>query len=97
MTLSAKTQLESMGPTVRIPGKFKESDTYYKGAMLVLDANGLLAVPGDNAADMPAGVYTGFGTDPGEDGLVVGAGSNPDGEFERGLFWVPYASAAQAG
>lgn len=95
MALSARRTYETVGPTVRIPGKAEESDTYYPGAILAYNADGFLAVPGDNATDVPAGVYTGYGVDIDTGTLVVGAGSNPDIEVERGLVWVPYSSAAQ--
>ena len=96
MALTAKTQLESMGATVRVPGVFKASDTYYKGAILCYDANGLLAVGAGAATDIPAGIYTGFGCDPGDDGLVAASGTALTGEVEKGKFWIPFATAAQS-
>lgn len=96
MALSAKRQLQSKGRTDFIEGKLKESDTYYKGAILCYDVNGLLAVGAGAATDIPAGIYQGFGCDPGDDGLTVGAGVNPDANVEEGMFWIPFATAAQA-
>lgn len=96
MALTAKTQLEQLGPSVRIAGVFKASDTYYKGAILCNDTNGFLAVGAGAATDIPAGIYTGYGIDAGDDGLEAGAGTALDGEVEVGRFWVPFATAAQS-
>jgi len=96
MALTAKRQLESKGRTEMIEGKFKASDVYYKGAILCFDTSGLLAVGAGAATDIPAGIYQGFGSDPGDAGLTVGAGVNPDGAVERGMFWIPFSGAAQS-
>ena len=97
MALTAKRQLEQMGQSLRISGKFKKSDTYYKGAILCYNINGLLAVGAGAATDIPAGIYTGYGTTPGDDGLVVGAGGTTSKcEVDRGCFWIPFSGAAQA-
>jgi len=95
MALSAGTTYETVGPMVRVSGAAKASDTYYKGAMLSFDADGYLAVPSDAANVVPAGVYTGHGIDPGDEGLEVGAGENPTIEVERGLVWIAHTGAAQ--
>jgi hypothetical protein len=95
MALSAGRTYETVGPMVRVSGAAAASDTYYKGAMLVFDTDGNLAVPSDSANVVPAGIYTGHGVDPGDDSLVVGSGENPTIEVERGLVWIAHSGAAQ--
>lgn len=96
MALTERRTYETVGPTVRVPGKFAASDEYFPGALLAYNADGYLAVPGGAATDRPAGVYTGFGADIDTGSVVAGAGENPDGEVEVGLIWVPFATAAQS-
>ncbi len=96
MALTDKRTYETMGPTVRVAGVFKASDTYYKGAILCIDASGLLAVGAGAATDIPAGMYTGFGMSPGDAGLVAGAGTALTGEVEKGKTWIPFSGAAQS-
>ena len=96
MALTDKRTYETMGPTVRVAGVFKASDTYYKGAILCNDVNGLLAVGAGAATDIPAGIFTGYGVDSGDAGVVAGAGTALVGEVEKGKTWIPFTGAVQS-
>ncbi len=96
MALAAKRNYEVVGHHEYLAVEAAEDAVYFKGAMLVVDANGFAAIPSDAAGLMPAGVYTGNA----EGGVVdaafaVGLGAHPKLEIERGRIYIPKADAAQ--
>lgn len=96
MALAAPQEfIEFLGPTVRVPAMPKASETLYRGALVVYDADGFLTEPSDAASLVPAGVYTGYRADP-ETGLFTAPSSGMEEvEVEKGLAWVPFTSAVQ--
>lgn len=96
MALSAKNDYVTVGATRLLPVKAAGNETLYKGAYVVLDANGYAAKPTDAAALPPVGVITGKGfLNPGDDSYAVPNLSHPDLEVEQGLIWCSKADAAQ--
>jgi hypothetical protein len=96
MALTAKQDYNTVGATKQGSIKAAGNDTYYKGAMLVQNADGYADVPSDAANLRPIGVYTGRA----EDGVVdnsyeVANGSHPRLVWESGRIWIPHTGAAQ--
>lgn len=91
MALSADRVVEWEGQPEKTSALLTESDTYYRGAIIVLDGStGYGKVPADAAALEPAGILTGKY----EGGItdyayVVGAGANPRAELLVGKVWLP--------
>lgn len=91
MALTADKNLEMMFPNVGyiIPAKSNVADTYYKGALVNFDADGMIVVAADTANHKFAGIV--------KEQVVVGAGETKDIEVIRDtLAWVPHSGAAQA-
>jgi len=68
------------------------NDTYYEGAMLIIDADGYAAVPSDTAGLLPIGVYSGRQGQ----SFAVASGSHDRIEVLRGKCWVAFSGAAQS-
>lgn len=95
MALSAKTVLEFEGATEKASGLVVGNDTYYRGALLVLDgADGYVKVPSDAAALECAGVYNGKNEAGVDYEYAVASGSHPRIELDVGKVWVPFSGAA---
>ena len=97
MALTAKRDYATVGATKQGSIKAAASDTYYKGAMLIANADGYAAAPTNAANLRPIGVYTGRA----EDGVVdnsyeVGSGSHPRLVVESGRIWIPHTGASQS-
>lgn len=95
MGLSAHRTYETLGPQTRIPGKLDDDETFYKGAILVIDADGYLAKPTDAAELTGAGIWTGHNLTPGEDSYVTAESAHPDSEVMRGKVWLPADAVVQ--
>ncbi|HUW34104.1 MAG TPA: hypothetical protein VM223_21055 [Planctomycetota bacterium] len=91
MALTAAVKRTIVGESQIVSIASNGDDTYYEGALLVIDANGYLNVPAGAATDIPAGAYTGRQGQ----ALAVASGSHDELEMERGLVWVPFSGAAQ--
>jgi len=86
--------LEFVGHQDEISPRVASGASYYKGALLVYDANGLAAQPSDAAGLYPAGIITGQY----EDGDRVdekAATTTVRARIFRGKVWLPFAGAAQ--
>lgn len=95
--LTAARQLEFVGAQEEISPKVAASDVYYKGALLVFDADGYAAAPSDTAALFPAGIVTGIYDDGDRsDAKSVGSSDHPRARLLRGKVWLPFSGAAQA-
>lgn len=93
MALSAGQNIEFQGNVNRVIGKLKSGVKYYKGALLVTDADGYLNISAGAATDIGAGVYTGFGiSNYGDDFLTPSA--DTDAEIMKGKAWIPVSGAA---
>jgi len=93
--LSAATNRKYHGQQDEISAPVAASDTYYRGAVLALDANGYASVPTDAAALFIAGVVTGEWEDGDKtEAKVVGSGETPRAVLRRGKVWLPFASVA---
>lgn len=94
--LSAPALRKFHGFQDEISAPVAESDTYYKGAVLMFDSDGYAAVPADAAAMFGAGVVTGQYEDgDSTDEKVVGSGEHPRAVLRRGKVWLPFASVAE--
>jgi hypothetical protein len=97
MALTAKREYNTVGHSDMLSVAAVGDDTYYKGAMLVLDAAGYANVPSDAAGLVPAGVFTGRSAGGGTgDSVAVASGSHTRLEIERGRIWIPFSGAAQS-
>lgn len=86
--------LEFVGHQDEISPRVASGADYYKGALLVYDANGLAAQPTDAADLYPAGIITGQYED-GDRVDVKSATTNVRARIFRGKVWLPFAGAAQ--
>lgn len=97
MALTARVLREFHGEQDEIELLLADSDIYYAGALLIVDANGKAAVPSDTADLIPAGILTGKYSDGDSvDAKTIGASNTVKGVFKRGLVWLPFATAAQS-
>ena len=97
MALTARVLREFHGEQDEIDLLLADSDIYYAGALLIVDANGKAAVPSDTADLIPAGILTGKYSDGDSvDAKTIGASNTVTGVFKRGLVWLPFATAAQS-
>lgn len=94
MAITAKRAYETMGPSIRLPGKLVGNATYYPGQLLVIDG-GYFAAPTNAANKVPVGVFDGTGIDPSTGSLVVANGATADGVALGGIVRVPFSGAAQ--
>lgn len=92
MALSAITKREFVGNQAVLENKSAGNDTYYEGAMLVLNTDGYLDVPSDTAAEPPAGVYSGRQGQEKE----VANGSHDTLEMLVGKVWIALTGAEQS-
>lgn len=92
MALTAAVKRTVVGDSQIVNIASAGNDTYYEGALLIIDANGYANVPADAATSIPIGVYTGRQGQ----ALAVASGSHDELEIERGLVWVPFSGAAQS-
>lgn len=96
MALTSKVDYSTTVPTRQTALEAAGNDTYYKGAMLVANADGYADVPSDAAALMPVGVYTGKAEDGVlDDAYAVANGEHPKLVLEQGPVWIPKGDAAQ--
>lgn len=97
MALSAARFLEFEGQPEYIEPKCGGNDTFYRGAVLIFDANGYVSVPTDAAALFAAGVFTGKAEGGvSDDAYAVASGSYPRLRLARGKVWLPFSGAAQS-
>jgi hypothetical protein len=97
MALTARVLREFHGEQDEIDLLLADSDIYYAGALLIVDANGKAAVPSDTADLIPAGILTGKYSDGDSvDAKTIGASNTVKGVFKRGKVWIPFANAAQS-
>lgn len=97
MALSASRELTYKGNQDEIDILLADSDIYYKGALLIVDADGKAAVPSDTADLIPAGILTGKYSDGDSvDAKTIGASNTVKGVFKRGKVWLPFSGAAQS-
>lgn len=97
MALTAARFLEFEGQPEFIEPKCAGNDTFYRGAILVFDANGYANVPSDAANLSVAGVYTGKAEGGiSDDAYAVASGSYPRLKLARGKTWVPVTGCAQS-
>jgi hypothetical protein len=92
MALTAARKYTVVGKTDIIELATAGNDTFYEGALLIIDADGYANVPADAATSIPIGVYTGRQGQ----AFAVASGSHDKIEIERGLVWVPFSGAAQS-
>lgn len=94
--LSAATTRKFEGAPRELSPVFAGNDTYYRGAIVCYNSDGLAAVPSDTAALFPAGIVAGKWED-GEDEYAhaIANGSTERGTVYRGKVWLPLGSAAQ--
>lgn len=97
MALTAGRKLEFVGAQDEISPTFLASDTYYEGALLILDAAGYASVPTDTAALPIAGIVKGYyeGGGGGDDAFVMPS-TAVRGVIMRGRVWLPFSGAAQS-
>lgn len=87
MALTADRPYETSGAMEPIRVKFKTNDIYYKGAIIVIDTDGLGVVAADTANfGKLAGIMT---------KQLDNTGKTEYGEIEIGKVWIPNSSAAQ--
>lgn len=97
MALTAKRSLEFVGEQDELPLLVADSDTYYTGGLLIVDADGKAAVPSDTASLIPFGINTGVYDDGDRvDAKVIGASNTVKAVFKRGKVWIPFTGAAQS-
>lgn len=97
MALTALRSIEFAGEQDEIDLLLADSDIYYKGALLIVDADGKAAVPSDTADLIPAGILTGIYSDGDRvDAKTIGASNTVKAVFKRGLVWLPFSGAAQS-
>jgi len=97
MALTAMRTLEYKGDQDEIDLLMADSDIYYTGALLIVDADGKAAVPSDTASLIPIGVLTGWYDDGDRvDAKTIGASNTIKGVFKRGKVWIPFSGAAQS-
>lgn len=98
MALSAPRVVLWQGIPEPMPAVEAEaSDTYYRGAILLLLASGYAGVPSDTAALVGAGIFTGRAANGVQDyALVVAGGAHPQIVVERGIVRLPLSGVAQA-
>lgn len=97
MALSASRLITYAGQQDEISMLCADSDTYYAGGLLIVDADGKAAVASDTASLIPAGINTGKYSD--GDSVkdkVIGASNTVKAIFKRGLVWLPFSGAAQS-
>jgi len=80
MALTADFEYKTMGKTERFYMKGGDAATFYKGAILNIDANGYVEIPTDAASVVPFGVCV---------KKVVEDATHKDVEVERGIIAVP--------
>lgn len=96
MALSAALNYITVNPTEQNALAAAGNDTYFKGAMLVANANGYADVPSDAANLRPIGVYTGIAEDGVRDAAYeVASGAHPKLVVESGRIWIAHSAAAQ--
>ena len=90
--LTESRDYQVKGPVLILDVEAAGNDTYYRGAMLVANANGFADVPTDTANQLPLGVYTG------RQGQIVAVanGSHTKLELESGHILIPHSGAMQA-
>ena len=97
MALTARVLREFHGEQDEIDLLLADSDIYYAGALLIVDADGKAAVPSDTADLIPAGILTGKYSDGDSvDAKTIGASNTVKGVFKRGKVWIPFANCAQS-
>lgn len=97
MALTAAVEREFEGQIEMHESECAGNDTFYRGAMLMYDANGYVAVPSDTAALFFAGVYTGKAENGVSDyAYAVAASSYPKLQLAIGKIWIPFSGAAQS-
>ena len=97
MALTRKRELEYVGDQDELPLLVADSDTYYAGGLLIVDANGAAAVPSDTASLIIFGINTGVYDDGDRvDAKVIGASNTINAIFKRGKVWIPFSGAAQS-
>jgi hypothetical protein len=95
MALTAAIDREFVGVQDIISPIVAASDIYYKGAILIYDANGYAAVPTDTASLYPAGIVTGV-YEGGVKDDAYSAATAVRAELKRGKVWIPFSGAAQS-
>lgn len=97
MALTAKTTREFVGLPEEISPIFVGNDTYYKGAIVVYNADGLAAVPSDTANLSVAGIVSGTWADGVVDNAyAIASGTNTiRGTVYRGKTWIAVSGCAQ--
>ena len=80
MALTADFEYKTMGKTERLKMKGGDAATFFKGAILNIDANGYVEIPTDAASVIPLGVCV---------EKVVEDATHKDVEVERGIIAVP--------
>lgn len=97
MALTAKRELEFVGSQDELDLLLADSDTYYKGGLLIVDADGKAGVPSDTAALIAIGINTGIYSDGDRvDAKVIGASNAIKAVFKRGKVWLAFSGAAQS-
>ena len=97
MALTTLRTLEYKGDQDELDLLMADSDIYYAGALLIVDADGKAAVPSDTASLIPIGVLTGVYDDGDRvDAKTIGASNTVKGVFKRGKVWLPFTGAVQS-
>ena len=90
--LSAASKRTFVGKTDYLSIATAGNDTYYEGAMLIIDTDGYAAIPADTADEPPIGIYSGRQGQ----SFAVASGSHDRIEMEIGKVWVAFSGAAQS-
>lgn len=97
MALTGKRELEYVGDQDVLPLLLADSDTYYAGGLLIVDANGAAGVPSDTASLIIMGINTGkYDDGDSVDAKVIGGSNTVKATFKRGKVWLPFSGAAQS-